>query len=610
MKVAYSWLKEYVGDTLPDPDKVEELLTFHSFEVDGVEKVGDETVIDVDVLPNRASDCLCHRGIARELASVLDTELDQDPLALKPEFTFTENIQIDIEDSEACPRFTASLLSGVTVKESPDWLKKRLEAIGVRSINNIVDATNYVMFALGEPLHAYDADLFPQVEGVWKFKVRRATAGEEISLLAEGGKNEDRVIECDGTELLVVDASSDTPIGLAGIKGGKFAGVHEGTKNIIIEAAHFNPTITRKTARRLNIVIDGSKRFENEPSRELPPYAQKQVIELIKDIAGGEISGYSERYPLPLQPAEVIVTRSKTNSLLGLSLSIDEIASLIKRIGADVTASEDALTVTSPFERTDLQIEEDYIEEVGRLYGLDKIESVVPQQNVVKEVNSLQYYTDKIRNLLNECGFSEVITYSFHKKGKIQLQNALASDKSYVRSNLRKNIENSLDKNYVYGDLLGIRGVKIFEIGTIFLPSDSGIKEQVSLAVGVRTKGNGYSGGDDKQLETVIKAINDCFDVSLEWVIEKGVAETNLDALIKKLPIPEQYVEFAKKEDAAYVAPSPYPPIARDIALWVPEDESPASVEALLRESAGPLLYGLTCSTPFPKMAEHRTHLD
>ena len=251
MKVVHSWLKDYLGDALPTPEKMEELLTFHSFEIDGVEEVAGEAVIDVDVLPNRSSDCLCHRGVARELASLLGTELAHDPLAEKPELTVTDKIVVDIQNETACPRFTAVLMTDVTVGESPDWLKRRLTSLGVRSINNIVDATNYVMYALGEPMHAYDADLFPQVDGKWNFVVRDARPDETISLLAEGGKDEDRIVELVGTELLIVDGSSDTPIGLAGVKGGRYAGVHAGTKNIIIEAAHFDPTVTRKTARRL-----------------------------------------------------------------------------------------------------------------------------------------------------------------------------------------------------------------------------------------------------------------------------------------------------------------------------------------------------------------------
>lgn len=602
MKVVHSWLKEYVGDSLPSPEKVEELLTFHSFEVEGIEEVEGESVIDVDVLPNRSSDCLCHRGIAREIASLLNVELQKDPLRTNPELRTTDKISITIEDSSACPRFTAALISGIEIKESPAWLQKRLKAIGQRSINNIVDATNYVMYALGEPLHAYDADLFPQVEGQWKFVVRNAKVGEKVSLLAEGGKDkmsaegresalgyEDRIVECLGTELLIVDGSTDRPIGLAGVKGGQFAGVHSGTKNIIIEAAHFNPVTTRKTARRLGIVIDASKRFENEPSRDLPPFAQAEIISLIKDIAGGTFEGYVDEYlEKKLAPA-VKVTTQKSNALLGLQLDDAEIVSLLGRIGAAVVAADGQCVATGPWERTDLLIEEDFIEEVGRLYGLDKIESIIPAPTLSVLVNKRQYYTDLARSILTELGFFEVITSSFHKKGDIQLHNALASDKSYVRGNLRQNIETVLDKNFTNSDLLGVKDIRVFEIGTVFTKEEGSVSEHVSIAIGVRTKGNGYSPQDDKTINTATSALAD-IGIALNWVAEKGAAEANFSSLIETLPSPDSYSKFEKKENITYKPVSVYPASARDIALWVSVSEDSEMVAKVLMAAAGPLL--------------------
>ena len=380
MKVVHSWLKDYLGDALPTPAQVEELLTFHSFEIDGLEEVGGEAVLDVSVLPNRASDCLCHRGIAREIASLVGVSLVHDPLAEIPTLATTDKIVVDIKNEVACPRFTAALVTGVTVGDSPEWLKKRLHALGVRSINNVVDATNYVMYALGEPMHAYDADLFPQTNGKWRFVVRDARAGETISLLAESGKDEDRIVELTGTELLIVDGSSDTPIGLAGVKGGRYAGVHAGTKNIIIEAAHFHPTITRKTARRLGIVIDASKRFENEPSRALPPYAQSEIIKLITDIAGGTFEGWVDECKETKTNPEVVVPVMRANALLGLMLSSMDIQAILVRIGATiVTATGDSFTVVGPWERNDLNITEDFIEEIGRIHGLHNIVSIHPE---------------------------------------------------------------------------------------------------------------------------------------------------------------------------------------------------------------------------------------
>lgn len=604
MKVVHSWLKEYVGEALPSPEKVEELLTFHSFEVEGIEQVEGESVIDVDILPNRASDCLCHRGIARELASLLSVTLSHDPLAVEPVLTSTDKIHVDIQNKNACPRFTAALFTGVTVGESPDWLKKRLKAIGVRSINNIVDATNYVMFALGEPLHAYDADLFPQVDGRWQFVVRQAVEGEKVSLLSEGGKGtteqEDRIIECLGTELLIVDGSSNTPIGLAGVKGGRFAGVHAGTKNIIIEAAHFDPVSTRKTARRLGIVIDASKRFENEPSRNLPPYAQAETIRLVADIAGGVFEGYVDEFVEEKNNPEVLVTTLKTNALLGLELTDREVSSLLQRIGAVVTEEVGACKAVGPFERTDLNIEEDFIEEVGRLYGLDNIVSVVPETVPLVEVNKRQFYSDEIRSKLTDLGFSEVITSSFRKKGDVQLQNALASDKSYVRGELRKSIGEVLDKNISHVDLLGISGVRVFEIGTVFTGNEGTVSEHVSLAIGIRSKGNGYSPVDDKEINKVIESLTETGFRS-DWAIDKGAAETNLSNFIDSASVPENYTAYSKNTNVAYSPVSIYPASARDIALWVGDTEESDAVVDKLVAAAGSLLVKHTLFDTFSK---------
>ncbi len=508
MKVVHSWLKDYLGESLPTPEKVEELLTFHSFEIDGLEEVEGESVIDISVLPNRAADCLCHRGVARELASLLGTPLVHDPLAVKPELANTDKISINIEDEAQCPRFSASLITGIEVKESPAWLQKRLKALGVRSINNIVDATNYVMYAIGEPMHAYDADLFKQSEGKWNFVIRNARAGETVSLLAEGGKEEDRVVELNGSELLIVDGATDTPIGLAGVKGGRYAGVHAGTKNILVEAAHFNPVTTRKTARRLGIVIDASKRFENEPSRELIPYAQAEIIKLIADIAGGVFEGVADVYLEEKQNPTVVVPVAKTNALLGLALTPADMEDILKRIGANVVSADtDSFTVIGPWERNDLTIAEDFIEEIGRIHGLHNVVSVVPEKVALTEVNTRQYYTEAIRHKLLELGFSEVITSSFTNKADVQLQNALAADKTYIRKNLAKNLHVVLDQNFNHTDLLGIPDVRVFEIGTVFDKTETSVSEHVSVAVGVRTKGNGYNPKDDAVVKAACEAV-------------------------------------------------------------------------------------------------------
>ncbi len=607
MIVNYNWLKEYVGEKLPEPSKVEELLTEHAFEIEGVEEVAGETVIDVDVLPNRSSDCLCHRGIARELATILDIQLEKDPLATEPQLAETDKISVNIADTEACPRFSASLVTGIKVGESPEWLKVRLESLGQRSINNIVDATNYVMYAVGQPLHAYDADLFPQVDGTWQFGVRYGNEGEVVEILPEGGSIEPRQVMCTGTELLIVDESSNTPIGLAGVKGGQFAGVHAGTTNIIIEAAHFHPTITRKTARRLGIVIDASKRFENECARELPPYAQFEIIKLIKQIAGGEYQGTIDVYAEEKKNPAVDLRVSKTNALLGLELTQAQIKDIILRTGSTVEEKKPGtLACTGPWERTDLLIEEDFIEEVGRLYGLSNIISIVPGTDTVPAVNPRQHYSEKIRQTLLGLGFSEVITSSFQKKDKIQLRNALASDKSYIRSTLAKNMHQVLDANFSHTDLLGIRSVQAFEIGTVFEKTESGVGEHLSLAIGVRQKGGGYTPKDDAPLQAAIAELQETLgaDTPANWSIEKGVAEVSLSEVIDSLPVPESYEAQVERVASTYSPVSPYPAMARDIALWVsnsPGEDLKNDVLQTLESAAGDLCVRIDLFDEFTK---------
>jgi phenylalanyl-tRNA synthetase beta chain len=591
MKVVHSWLKEYMGDTLPEAKKVEELLTFHAFEVEDSEVVVGEEVIEVKVLPDRSSDCLSHRGIARELGSILGVALEKDPLRTRVDLPSTEVVEISIEDSLACSRFTAAVITGVTVQKPPAWLQQRLAALGQRSVNNIVDATNYVMFALGQPMHAYDADKFPQVDGKWQFGVRLAKAGETVSLLAEGGKSEDRVVELIGTELLIVDGSSDTPVGLAGIKGGRFAELTADTKNIILEAASFNPTVIRKTARRLGILTDASKRFENAPARELPLYAQQLIVELILDIAGGSFEGVADVYLERQTPSEVVVSVAHVNRLLGLSLAAAEVQQLIERVGATVTEkSEGVFMVVSPWERTDLTLEVDYIAEVGRLHGLSDITSVVPATVPLAAVNARQYYSDQIRAALMDKGFSEVITTSFQKKGDLQLLNSLASDKSCLRESLRKNITGVLDANFAHCDLLGVSDVRVFEIGTVFEKVEGGVGEYTALALGARTKGNGYHSKDDQVLEEGMEIVEKTLGTKLSWHSEKGVAELNLAAALETLPTPSAYETYVRRESMTYQRVSQYPAISRDIALFVVGGEAAAEVIAKLVAAAGPLL--------------------
>jgi phenylalanyl-tRNA synthetase beta chain len=601
MKVVHEWLKEYVGPSIPSVEKLEELFMFHAFEVEGIEKVGEHDVIDLKILPDRASYCLSHRGIAQEIASITGTPLAHDPLLSQERLPSFEEIAVDIEDAHACTRFGAALMTDIEVKDSPQWLKDRLIALGARPINNIVDATNYVMYSLGQPLHAYDADKFPQAGGKWQFQVRFARPQEEVSLIAESGKEGDRIVSLQGTELLIVDKSADLPIGLAGIKGGAFAGVDGATKKIIIEAAHFDPIVTRKTARRLGIVIDGSKRFENNPSQELIPHALREVVALIRTIAGGECKGSIDVVKEKQEAVTVAVDPNRVNALLGLSLSKTEIKSYIERVGGNIEEKGGVFMVTSPWQRTDLNIEEDYIDEVGRVHGYAHVVSVVPETVPLTEYNARHYYSEKVRTILTDLGFSEVITSSFNKKDEVHLRNALASDKSYLRSALRRNLSEVLDKNATLVDLLGAQDTRVFEIGTVFGGTPSEINEHVSLCIGVRSKVQGYTPKDDALLSSVMTALEEKIGTQFSFTSEKGIAECDFTAVFTRLPEPDAYDTVSVSKEIVYKPFSVYPAMSRDIALWVSSQTQPREVEKVINENAGALRVRTTLLDVFSK---------
>ncbi|MEZ4104254.1 MAG: phenylalanine--tRNA ligase subunit beta [Candidatus Paceibacterota bacterium] len=600
MLISYNWLKDYLGEGLPPVEEVVELLTFHAFEIEGTEEIDGDTQIEVNVLPDRASSCLSHRGIALELAVLLNKKMLDDPLKEEVKFPTYDGFYIEIEDKDDCSRFMLGLMEGVKVGPSPDWLKQRLETLGQRSINNIVDATNYVMYGLGQPMHVYDADIFSKKDGKWSFVVRKAKANEIITLLPEKAGGEDREIELKGTELLVVNKENNKAVALAGIKGGTYAGLHKGTTNIILEAANFNSTLTRRTARNLNILTDASKRFENEVSNTLPPYTMRAIVKLIKEIAGGEFMGMADKYLAPQVLPEVLVRPTRVNQVLGLSLEESFMENVLVRLGAKIDKKEKGWLVTAPKDRVDLVIEENYIDEIGRIYGLANIISIAPEKLPLAEINSNYYYSDKIRSILVSLGFSEIITTSFRDKDQIHLQNALASDKEYIRSSILPELEKALSLNVQNIDVLGLREVKLFEIGTVFIKDDGRAVEHTVLTIGGRIKKTGYSPKDDLIVNEAIKVLKETGFV-IEQSAKQGVCEINLTELIYNMPTPDKYEESTPLPNITYQTFSIYPAIVRDIAMWAPEDTAVEEIEKILRENVGELCVRITLFDEFTK---------
>ena len=552
MKVSRNWLQTFFDAPLPDAAKLAEALTFHAFEVESVEKKDNDDVLDVKVTPNRGHDCLSHRGIARELSAILGIPIVHDPFMaqeLAGSFTMTSPVSVSIENSELCPRYIAWSITGVKVGPSPACLKERIESIGQRSINNVVDATNFVMFNIGQPLHAFDADTLKSDDKGHSIVIRNAKKGE--TMLSLDGK------ECVFTEamLLIVDAVADQPIGIAGVKGGKSAEVGEKTSTIIIESANFNGVSVRRTARSLRLQTDASDRFQQVISPELAAHGMRAAAMLILEIAGGQLAGFADVYPKPQEKKSIAVfVPGYFNSMLGTKLFEADIIDALTRLGLPMEKKSGSLVVTAPFERLDLETSEDLAEEVARIIGYDKIPAVeMPISARSPRVNPNFYAAEREREELLEKGFSEVYTSVFAQKGERAVLNKVdgAGARPYLRENIYGELVAAAKKNAAHKDLLGISEVKLFEIGAVW--------------------------SEGKELIKVATASEGKKDVAhTEHTLQPAEA-----AHYDQLP-------FSTTQE--YHAFSRFPCIVRDIALWVPKETKSESVLEVIREHAGDLL--------------------
>lgn len=552
MKVSLTWLQKYFDAPLPPAEQIADAYTFHAFEIE--EMQGD--MMDVKVLPNRAADCLSHRGLAKELSAILDIPLTSDPLRTPlPMYDLggPTSLNVEIEDSKKCARYIGALVKGVKVGPSPDWLREALEAVGQRSINNIVDATNYVMLDIGQPLHAFDAGRLKLEAGSWKIRVRNAKEGEKITTLS----GEECVLTTNIQ--LITDANTDSPIALAGVKGGKAAELTGETTDIIIESANFDGTTTRRAAQALRLFTDASLRFQNRPSSELCAYGMRDVISLIREVAGGEAVAVVDSYPSRAERwTAVSVSLDKVNGVLGSDFSNEEVRGVFIRLGLPYSEKEKMFEVTPPFERTDLTIPEDLVEEVGRIVGYDKIPATeLPFDPAQDKPDQARYRgIEKIKDELATQGFTEISTQSFAKEGEVKLANPFDKAKPALRTTLDENMQEALaHAKYVAPLVLAPREKpKLFEIGTVFA-----------------------KGGENLEIKTSEPV--------------SGLPEIADDASYE----PVRY------ELGAYQPFSVYPFIVRDVALWVPAGTEVGHIENAICKSAGKLLVRVNLFDRFEK---------
>lgn len=519
MKISYSWLQDYFEEKLPEPEAIAEGIIFHSFEVEDVLKVANDTIFDIKILPDRAHDCLSHFGIAKEISAIFDLKIADENLdKIEPKAT---SLEIDIVDDK-CLRYMGRIVRNVKVGESPDWLKEKLNVIGQKSINNIVDIANFVMFDLGQPIHCFDLDKLASE----KLIIRNGKVGEKLTTLDKKEVNLD--------ESILVIADENDPLAIAGIKGGTKAEVDMNTRNIVIEVANFNPTTTRKTSKKINILTDAVKRYENEISPELCALAMDEISSLIYDLAGGEVEDFVDVYPSKREEKRRIsFSNSYAKSLLGIEIKDKEIEEILKRFGYEYENKDGVFTITVlPF-RLDMSLPCDVVEEIGRIYGYDKIVPVLPKIDFERKENITWKNISLTKKYLASLGYREVMNYCFVDKGEVELF-ASASDKNFLRTNLTDGIKKSFEFNKLNLPLLGDKEIKIFEVGTVF--NKNGEEIHVCFA-------------DKKEI----------VEMSLDkFVNAKIPKEFSLDKL-------DNF-----KLSTAFKPWSVYPFIVRDIAVWIP----------------------------------------
>lgn len=429
-----------------------------------------DSVLDIKVLPDRAHDCLSHVGIAREIAALEGNALDYDMAGLTLSYE-RRSVLFDVRlgAEEKSRRYIGAMVRGVSTKPSPKWLSTRLETLGIRSINAIVDATNYVMLELGQPLHAFD----------WK---KIAGKGRKI-IGPRFAKPDERIILLDGVEYALseedmVIADEEHMLALAGIMGGNDSAVTEETTDVLIESAHFDPVSIRRTRTRLGIRTDASDRFEKGISEDLAERALVRVLEILTHIAGGEVMDMHDALFSPIQIHRMTIASEEVASLLGIQVSDEEIAQALELRGFGARASENRVRVVVPPFRLDIESSEDIIEEVGKHLGYDRIESVAPISALTPvSVNPGRSLDAALLDASAANGFSETYNYSFYSASyaerarlpiekHYELTNPLNPDQQYIRISLLPSLLSNVSRNAKNFDAVAlVENGRTYEMG-------------------------------------------------------------------------------------------------------------------------------------------------
>lgn len=592
-----------------------------------------DVVFEIGLTPNRA-DCLSVVGIAREIAAKLGKKVHYPGLEVKEEGAPVASVaKVEILAPELCPRYTARHITGCTLADSPAWLANRLMAAGIRSINNIVDVTNYVLLEYGHPLHAFDYKLLSG----GKIVVAAAGEGEKFTTL----DGQERILT--SNDLTIRDGAK--AVALAGIMGGGNSEIGEGTTEVLLESAYFNPSAIRKTSKRLGIHTESSHRFERGADVAGLTRALDRAAQLIAELSGGKVAkGIIDVYPAPVEPRVVTARLSRINAVSGLDLSAAEVQEIFERLEFQVTQAEPGVfTVKVPLFRVDIEREIDLVEEVVRVNGFEKLPATLPQASVFSDLQSdAQRLAGRVKGLLVSHGLSEVINYSFvapsscekimlaaddFRSNGMVLLNPISDELSVMRTTMLPGLLDTAVKNVSFRTL----NLGIFEMRRIYLPVEGAELPEEPLYISAL-----MTGRRDPEGWNQAKGDIDFFDV--KGIAENLLADLNVGGVnysVEELDpyyhpgkacrilsgkkvlgsmgelhptvqenygisTPLYYLELnfeallsARKKQGAAQVPSRFPSTFRDIAMLLPRELPVADVVSCVNGVKAPELEGV-----------------
>jgi len=619
MKVTYNWLRDFVEITIP-PQALADKLTMAGLEVGSLEAKGDDWVLEIEITPNRP-DCLSVIGIAREIAAITGKAL-QIPRILQHPTPKAKHLKfsITLEDKKDCPLYTAKIIQDIRVKPSPDWLRQRLELVGCRSVNSVVDITNYILFEYGEPLHAFDLDCL----GGPGICVRR-------------GKKEEKIITIDGIERrlgpgILVISDRERPLAIAGIMGGKDTEVTVGTRNVLLEAAIFNPLVIRSGRQSLGMQSESAYRFERGINPAPAQEAAWRAAALMAKISAGQCVLTKSTGGLKARRLKVNLDLGWAGRLLGIDIAPSRARRILTPLGFKAKLkAKNSLSVEVPAHRADVVLAEDLVEEVARISGYENIPLTLPVLTPRITYDALGQLVPGIKNILVGLGLQEIITYSLidrkllrafqaHSESSlVEIRNPLNQEQADLRPTLLPGLLGcvSLNLNRKQDE------ISLFEVGKVFFRSDDkGLREEWRLALALagsrpwflsqglirdevsllhikgiievilarlgarnyefRPIGNLPAFGiyleaqEIGQMRSIPKEALDQVDIKNKRVF---VAELSLEKLLPYLRLKKQY------------APLPsYPGISRDISIVVAEGIKINDILGAIKERGGPLL--------------------